>query len=98
MDKFNKIVIGILFLVVSVVLHAFVISQFWSWFIMSVFVAAPYVSLKQAVGLSVFITALSPKSQKTDTKELDFSHMLLVSIIADAIVLAIGLAYHFILT
>jgi hypothetical protein len=55
MDNGKKFFIGLVFFPIGLVVHGFVLTKLWSWFITSTFTTLPVLTTIQAIGLMFVI-------------------------------------------
>lgn len=55
MKALGKFVLGVLFFVGNTWLSGYVVSRFWSWFILSIFQSLPRLDVLHGVGLMMFV-------------------------------------------
>lgn len=86
----------------QIVLRSVLIKTFWAWFIMTQFTGLPSISYVGAIGLSLFVGAMTPHKSITkrdweDSKE-DHSEMQLLNavfyVVGCLICLGIGWVVH----
>ena len=69
MEAFGKFMAVLLILIISPIIHGFVIVKLWAWFIVPTFNTEP-LRIVEAIGIMLLISYI--KSKRTETKDKDF--------------------------